>query len=310
MSGDTTEEIKYLEERFRKAPESRLFAPLADACRKAGDLDRAIELCEQGIGKHPDYASAHVILGKCYYDKGATERSKGEFNRVLELDPENMVALKFLGDIFLGEDDPEKASVFYKKLIAIDPTNEAVLKSLKDIKGSFKVREIDLEDRKTVKSLEHPGELATMTLAGIYASQGYYAKALGMYREILENEPGNSEASEMVAKLESMIVSSEDQRSEAFGDEVLSISLDEVTSELAENTAGHGSPGEGSHQPAGVMGEEVGSGEGREEEEAVVEEPEESGEPGDEAGEPEPAGDMTHFQDWLRQIQKKKDEDD
>ena len=34
MSGDTSEELKNLLERYNKAPDSRLFAPLADAYRK------------------------------------------------------------------------------------------------------------------------------------------------------------------------------------------------------------------------------------------------------------------------------------
>ena len=100
MNVDLNAEIKHLQERYDKAPESRIFAPLADACRKNGDVDRAIELCEAGLERYPDYASAHVILGKCFYDKGATERSRAEFERVIEIDPENTVAEK--NDQFLG----------------------------------------------------------------------------------------------------------------------------------------------------------------------------------------------------------------
>ncbi|MBN2071364.1 MAG: tetratricopeptide repeat protein [Candidatus Krumholzibacteriota bacterium] len=240
MSDNLSDEIKQLAERYRNAPESRIFAPLADAYRKSGLIDKSIEICEDGLKRFPDYASAHVILGKCFYDKGATERSRGEFKRVLEIDSENMVALKFLGDILLGEDKKVEAAGYYRTLLAIDPTNEEILKSLKDIEKDFEAKEIDLEDESRVKKTEQPRELATMTLAGIYASQGYYAKALSMYEDICSRDDSNREAASMVERLKAMIDHSEEERSEAFGEEVLTISIDDVSRELVENTAGHG----------------------------------------------------------------------
>ncbi|HSG27366.1 MAG TPA: tetratricopeptide repeat protein, partial [Candidatus Krumholzibacterium sp.] len=194
MHEDLSAEIRHLSERLNEAPDSRLFAPLADAYRKSGQVDRAIELCEEGLGKFPDYASAHVILGKCFYDKGATERSKAEFDRVLELDSENMVALKFLGDIMQAENRYDEARKYFDRLLAIDPMNEEVLRLLKEMEKDFHARDIDLEDEGSVRKVQQPREMATMTLAGIYASQGYYAKALKMYRDILAVEPDNKDA--------------------------------------------------------------------------------------------------------------------
>ena len=63
MHDDLSSEIRYLSERISEAPDSRLFAPLADAYRKSGLVDKAIELCEEGLGEFPDYASAHLNLG-------------------------------------------------------------------------------------------------------------------------------------------------------------------------------------------------------------------------------------------------------
>jgi tetratricopeptide (TPR) repeat protein len=111
MSGDMSEELKNLLERYNKAPESRLFAPLADAYRKNGQIDKAIELCEKGLERYSDYASARVILGKCFYDKGATERARDEFTRVLEVDPDNMVARKYMGEILLAENKKDRIAI-------------------------------------------------------------------------------------------------------------------------------------------------------------------------------------------------------
>jgi tetratricopeptide (TPR) repeat protein len=341
MSGEYREDIKHLLKRYEQAPESRLFAPLADAYRKAGEIDRAIELCEKGLEKHPSYASAHVILGKCFYDKGATERARSEFLRVIELDPENMVALKSLGDIFLAEGDSDGAARFYKQLITIDPSNENVAAALKELEENFQVRQIDLSDDRKVTKVDSPRELATMTLAGIYAAQGYYNKALKIYQDIVRNEPDNREAVEMVGKLEALMNASEEERKGAFDDEVLTISLDDVSDEMAASTAGAGGidtgQGGGDSRAAARTDGEAPGGEGetpsektehlpgvardnelaeamRELDEAEDETVEEDAgevtsdeEEGEVMGKEPPRG-MKHFQEWIRKIQSDKDD--
>jgi tetratricopeptide (TPR) repeat protein len=234
-----SDELQNLIERYDRARDSRIFAPLADAYRKNGDVDKAIEILDRGLEKMPHYASAHVILGKCYYDKGATERAKAEFRRVLELDGENLVALKFMGDILLAEDKRPEAAEFFRRILSIDATNTEVARALKEMETSFVVKEIDLADGGSMRD-ERPRELATMTLAGIYAAQGYYNKALRIYHDVLEREPGNMEAKEMVAKLETLMNATEAERDKAFHEDVLTISLSDISEGLVSSTAGHG----------------------------------------------------------------------
>lgn len=340
MSGEYREDIKHLLKRYERAPESRLFAPLADAYRKEGEIDRAIELCEKGLERHPSYASAHVILGKCFYDKGATERARSEFLRVIELDPENMVALKFLGDIFLAEGDGDGAARFYKQIITIDPTNEDVAAALRELEGDFQIKRIDLSDERKITKVDSPRELATMTLAGIYAAQGYYNKALKIYQNVVRNEPDNREAVEMVSKLEALMNASEEERKGAFDDEVLTISLDDVSEEMAASTAGAGgidvgrggddsrtaertdseSPGVKGEPPPGETERLTGVTRDDELTEAVREldkvedetvgedagERTSDGSDGEEAGKELPR-EMEHFQDWIRKVQSDRD---
>jgi tetratricopeptide (TPR) repeat protein len=308
-----SDELRNLIERYDRARDSRLFAPLADAYRKNGDIDKAIEILERGLEKMPRYASAHVILGKCYYDKGATERAKEEFRRVLELDGENLVALKFMGDIFLAEDKRPEAAEFYRRILSIDATNTEVARALKEMEASFVVKEIDLADTKSMRD-ERPRELATMTLAGIYAAQGYYNKALRIYHDVLEREPGNMEAKEMVSKLEALMNATEVERDKAFREDVLTISLSDISERLVSSTAGHG---------GGAADDDVGTVPGPAEEIEAIEpgradgvtagpvsgtsagaddrsEPEESSE--DRAA---PDRDMEQFREWLKRLRSK-----
>ncbi|MDD3642163.1 MAG: tetratricopeptide repeat protein [Candidatus Krumholzibacteria bacterium] len=243
MTDDISAEIKHLKAKYDQAPQSRLFAPLADAYRKNGQVDRAIELCEAGLTRYPDYASAHVILGKCFYDKGATERSRAEFERVIELDGENMVALKYMGDILLAEGKRDAAVSYLRRLLAIDPTNEEAAAMLEGLEEEFQGKEIDLSAAKGPAPAGRTDEVATMTLAGIYAAQGYYSKALKIYQDIVGSQPHNVEAKRMIEKIERLVESSDREREETFDGDVMTISIEDVSDDLAASTAGRGTGG-------------------------------------------------------------------
>lgn len=285
------EDFQTLLDRYNRFPDSRVFAPLADAYRKKGDTAKAIEILEQGLERFPKYASARVILGKCFYDLGATERAKAEFEKVLELDSENMVALKYLGDILLAEERRSEALQYYRRLLSVDPTNKEVEKAVEEIQQSSASREIDLTKPETARD-ERPKELATLTLAGIYAAQGYYNKALSIYREILSREPMNREAKEMTEKLQAMLDAGEKERGRIFEEPALTISLDDVGDDIAASTAGRGGFGEES------KAEEV--------EEKQGEQPEETKKDmRSESDRDRLASDMENFRNWLRKAKGK-----
>jgi len=118
-----TSEIEKLEKRWAENPKGRNFAPLADAYRKAGELDRAIELCTAGLELHPDYVSAHIVLGRCLMDQKNDPGASDVFRKVLALDPENVLALKILAEIAeRGHRYPEAVD-WLTRLLNADPMN-------------------------------------------------------------------------------------------------------------------------------------------------------------------------------------------
>ena len=58
--------------RYQKAheenPKSRVFAPLAEAYRKLGMIDKAQEILLKGIKIHPNYSLGYLGLAHCYAD--------------------------------------------------------------------------------------------------------------------------------------------------------------------------------------------------------------------------------------------------
>ena len=92
--------IAKLEKAFRRDPDSPLFARLADLYMEEGDIEHALELCEEGCADFPDYSTGFVVLSKCYEDQGDVEKAREAMGHALRLDPENPGGYKRLADLF------------------------------------------------------------------------------------------------------------------------------------------------------------------------------------------------------------------
>ncbi|HXY18830.1 MAG TPA: tetratricopeptide repeat protein [Gemmatimonadales bacterium] len=128
-------EIEKLERRYAENPDGRFFAPLADAYRKAGSLDRALELVRAGLVKHPDYLSARIVLGRCLLDKGDDAEAERTFRSVLDLDSENIIALKSLAEITERTGRATEARKWLQQLLVVDSMNAEAEADLQRLGG-------------------------------------------------------------------------------------------------------------------------------------------------------------------------------
>ncbi len=124
--------IEDLERQFNENPR-RVFARLANEYRKSGNLDGAIALCREHVPKHPGYISGHIVLGQALFESGAIEEARLSFEAALQLDPENLIALRHLGDIARQSGDIHEASSWYRRLLEVDPQNEEVAARLSSL---------------------------------------------------------------------------------------------------------------------------------------------------------------------------------
>ncbi|HEU5185092.1 MAG TPA: tetratricopeptide repeat protein [Gemmatimonadaceae bacterium] len=108
----------------------RVFARLANELRKSGDYDRAIEICRGQIPHQPGYISGHIVLGQSLYDCGRLDEARQTFETALNLDPENLIALRHLGDIARQHGENEVAKGWYRRLLEVDPQNDEVIAQL------------------------------------------------------------------------------------------------------------------------------------------------------------------------------------
>ncbi len=102
-------------------PDGLGFVQLADALRRAGDLVEARRVLREGLGRHPDYLSGHVVAAWLSQDQGNSQEAEAQFRTSLELDPRNLCALRGLAEILLAREDLGPALEFMEALLQEDP---------------------------------------------------------------------------------------------------------------------------------------------------------------------------------------------
>src|SRR4051812_37649844 len=98
----STPSIDKLLKKLDKEPNSLIFLQLAEEYRKESFYDDALRTCKEGLRRHPNYWSARVALGRIYYEIGDSEKAREELEKVIKAVPDNLLANKILGDIYVA----------------------------------------------------------------------------------------------------------------------------------------------------------------------------------------------------------------
>jgi tetratricopeptide (TPR) repeat protein len=226
-------DIKKYEDILVNEPNSYCFTILSELYRKLGMLDEAINAANRGIEIHPDYIGGHMAAGRAYFDKGMKEESKIALERVARVTPDNLLAQKLLIQIYidvgnlseatktlqvielLNPGDVESRQLFetFDKNVSVDDhssdsqstvvhdTETAASESTNEFAAEDKSMETELPcelaDAVSIKgvSVSSDGKdpLVTATMAELYVSQGYFNKAMNVYRDLLEKSPESEE---------------------------------------------------------------------------------------------------------------------
>ena len=133
----SSSEIAKLETRWRENPQGLTFAPLAEAYRKLREPARALEVLAEGLGRHPDYIPASIVLGRCHLDLGNGAEAEAAFRRVLELDDENAIALRALADLAEQNGHLAEAAGRLQELLSVDRSNDDARAQLARIEAAI-----------------------------------------------------------------------------------------------------------------------------------------------------------------------------
>ena len=126
--------IDELRKKFEENPR-RYFAPLANEYRKAGDIEQAVSICREHLPQQPGHMSGHIVYGQALYEARQYEEARTVFETALALDPENLIALRHLGDIALIVGDIDGARTWYGRVLEADPRNEEIQGQLKSLES-------------------------------------------------------------------------------------------------------------------------------------------------------------------------------
>ena len=121
--------------RYQEDPRSRVFAPLAEAYRKAGLLDEAIEIARDGVRIHPHFAGGKVALGRALFDRGQYEEVVKELETVVLDAPDNLVAQKLLAESYLILGRVADSLNAYKVLLFFMPQDQEIMKLIQEIES-------------------------------------------------------------------------------------------------------------------------------------------------------------------------------
>lgn len=144
----TSARLDELKRKFDENPR-RYFAPLANEYRKQGDTTQAIALCRTHLPNQPGHISGHIVLAQALYESRELVESRQMFEAALELDPENLIALRYLGDISREQGSPADAQAWYKRVLEFDPRNEEISQLLADVSQAADVAIAELSSQPT-----------------------------------------------------------------------------------------------------------------------------------------------------------------
>ena len=123
---DNSAKIQHLEGQLSRDPHSTLFVQLAEEYRKAGEYQKALEVCREGLTKHPGYISARVTLGHILLDQDALEAAQYELEAVIGQAPDNLKANNIFAEVYHRSGRLDDALEKYRIVQMLNPSDSKV----------------------------------------------------------------------------------------------------------------------------------------------------------------------------------------
>jgi tetratricopeptide (TPR) repeat protein len=121
--------------KYQQDPTSRVFAPLAEAYRKSGLYDEAIEIAREGLRVHPGFIGGRVALARALFDKKLYSEVVDELAPVTQDVPDNLVAQRLYAESCLMLGRVAEALSAYKMLLYFSPEDSETGRIVKELEA-------------------------------------------------------------------------------------------------------------------------------------------------------------------------------
>lgn len=217
------EYLERLEKKYDKQlqddPASSSFVLLAEVLLKLKKSDKALKVLVNGLRHNKLNTTARFLLGRIYFERWLIDSAKKEFEKVLQLAPDNIAVSKILLQIYSSEGNEERVAEISKNILFLHPDNQELneflnelisgsqtleLKYIVDEYADFKSNALNVNDNSNNES-----DIVSSTLAELYYEQGYYKDSLEIYNKLLLINPADKSIIERIEKLKSLNVRSD-----------------------------------------------------------------------------------------------------
>lgn len=230
-------DIKALDERLAREPDSFCFARLSEIYLKVGLVADALHTARTGVAKHPGYLAGQRALAMACNASGLHDECRAILERITAATPEDVEALKILASLYVAAGDRASAIRTYGTVLDFRPDDVGSATELEALRHGgamsstvssaaaqatvgldedeiIELSESDIHEEPSDEelgvltsgagggTLDHHDPLSTLTLAELYEQQGFLSKALEIYHTILADDPKNPRLLAKVAQLE------------------------------------------------------------------------------------------------------------
>lgn len=182
-----------------------------------GKYSQVVELCKEHLDSYRHLLSINLIYGKALFHAAQFESAEEQFYSVLSRDPDNIVALKYLGDIRFLRGDEMAAMANYRRVLEIDPGCRGLKSNIQGAREQESTHTIKLVRRErgsAISQKEKSGldqiKFYTETMGDLYLNQGHSRLASEVFERLLKFND-NPRISEKLAAAQQKIKEKEDR---------------------------------------------------------------------------------------------------
>jgi len=181
--------IRRYEERLAKDPASLAFAPLADAYRRVGRTQEAINLCREGLGRFPHYTTVRLILAKAHLDDGNPEAALAELGVILQSSPKDAQVHRLAAGIHRRAGRLEEARQHLEHVVKLDGGDRESRLLLETLAAEGRTSEGSPLGRVLADDT-----FATMSMGALCLEQGLSDEAAQIFLRLTRKNPGDARA--------------------------------------------------------------------------------------------------------------------